>query len=175
MQNINFNSYKSEASTIDICRLSNHGATEYIELGISKSWSHQNYPGIKLADINDGVMYLKSIFEAEKLEDIQGKKCISFCSHSDVFLLYNPENQKFFSLHAKFLSKEYEHIIDDKEQYSTNLNIEDLIIYSFLSKIPYNELIEEPLSLIKNKVLYERLHNEIDSKANNPTNLKVKI
>lgn len=83
-----------------------------------KVWIYnQGYPPCKtLGGYDQQLNYLKEVFEVDNEKDLVGKKFVAICSPCDVFCLYNPENNQFFSLQAKFFPEKYAEALEEIKQ-----------------------------------------------------------
>lgn len=83
---------------------------------------NQGYPACRTpGGYEEQLNYLKDVFEVENEQDLIGKKFVAICNSCDVFCLYNPENNQFFSLQAKFFPEKYAEAL---EQITKEHNIE---------------------------------------------------
>lgn len=125
---------------------------------------NQGYPScITNGGYEEQLSYLKEVFEVNNEQDLIGKKFIAICSSSDIFCLYNPDNNQFFSLQAKFFPEKYAQAL---EEIKKEHNIE------FFDKLDdFNKLMTGVVKAQKDKNADMLIFSQLMDKHN----LKVKL
>lgn len=119
------------------------------------SGGHQGFPACRTpGGYEEQIAYLKEVFEVSDERDLIGKKLIAVCSFCDVFCIYNPENNQFYSLQAKFFPEKY---AESLKQVKEEENIE---IYNQLDD--FNTLMIGVVKAQKNKNAIKILENFLD-------------
>lgn len=170
--------YSVKEVTLSNAEIRNYGNLEYIGLDTKESCMHQSYPGVKLMDLNEGIQYLLECFDVKNLADLEGKKAWSVCSNMDIFCLVNPDNNKLFSLAAKFYPERYSDVLDEIKsqpgnQFLNKLEPHDALLVGVLKSIPVTGRLEEQVvNLVNTYSMYNILSAEIPTKSPNTTKKK---
>lgn len=85
-----------------------------LNLNLKISVFNQGYPACRTTGgYEQQIAYLKEVFAVENEQELIGKQFVAICSNCDVFCLYNPENNQFFSLQAKFFPEKYAEALEE--------------------------------------------------------------
>lgn len=96
-------------------------------INLKVSYYNQNYPPCRTTGgYEQQLQYLKEVFEVQNEQDLIGKECVVLNSHCDMFCIFNPENNRFFSLHAKFFPEKYEEALKQVKTKQDNEVLEQL-------------------------------------------------
>ena len=168
--------YDVEVVKLKDVKLIDYGKSKILNIHTVVDCLHQGYPMCKIPDINLGVQYLLDCFEVNKLEDVNGKKALKVAYDCDIFCLVNSNNNKTFSLLAKYFPEQYiESIAIFREKkgndFLKKLSLEDVLIVGFLNeiKVSNNGLSEEVKRIVNSYSLYNVLENELSQKGDRET------
>lgn len=151
-----------------------------IEMNIGGPYTTQGYPACRTkGGYQEQVDYLKEVFDVTNIEDLMNKNFLILSAPCDVFCLFNPENNKFFSLPAKFFPENYTDAlkeIKDTLGYETSDKLDDfnlLMIGVIKSQKKQTEMIKHFDSVLGKANLYAKLSDDLSDKPKSKNKVKI--
>lgn len=162
--------------------LQDHGQIEFLAIETMDNIFSQNYPAFNVGKENqkEQLDYMCSFLGIDtplsrKLVFAGDKEIYKFTDKGMIELLYNPENNKFFSLQIKYTvtKDKYQNIISDFKENNpdvTNLSDYEMSIYGYVqqSKVGKEDeqiYLNNVIDYINKILLNERLMNTLNIQA----------
>lgn len=184
---LNPKDYQVEKATITRARVEDVYNTQYIALQLQcMSGKTVEYPAISLSNLNAGVESLLQTLDVDSLPQVLQRTVYvvrDSKQREDVFLLFNPDNNQFFSLQAQFFPQCYDDALKQMLQDKPEINIssldktEGLLVSVVMSLSPDNEYCQKMQKVVSTHLLYKNLVEKTEFKYNvsNETIIKKKI
>lgn len=174
--------YKVETATISSACIGEHYGKKYLNLHFNyESGSAQAYPAWNLQGLLDSaVNNFIDFLQVNSLEEAKGNKIYALASQSDIFALFNPDTNQFFSLQARFHPEMYSDSLAKILQEKPDLNVEFLdstekLLVAFVASMPVKDELSQKMNKIAhNYMQYKHLSETIADKVETVT-VKKKI
>lgn len=169
---------KMSLSTIREVKLEEYGDLNYLAIETSDKFFSQNYPAFNVEKqyYNTQLDYICQFLGIETtLSDrrifIGKKEIYKFTDKGMIELLYNPENNQFFSLQMKYTinNEKYQNIIaefKEKNNHINNLSDYEMLIFGYVKasvseKKEEEKYLNDLISDIDKRILNEKLNSEL--------------
>jgi hypothetical protein len=155
----------SEVDIIDV-KQEEYGRMNFLSITFTNSIFHQGYPVCNTKNgYAEQFQHLCETFEITKTSQLIKKKCIAMHSNSDTFFLFNPDNNQFFSLQAKFFPEEYKDVVQNYSEIDSkilSLDSFDALLLAALKIQKTQDPIKEYLEkILETKKLNLQLQHEL--------------
>jgi hypothetical protein len=158
----------SELYIADI-RKESYYEKNFLSISLSDGTFHQGYP---ICNTQGGYktqfQHLCDVFQLTKLSQFINRKCIAMQSQNDILFLFNPSNQKFFSIQAKFFPQNYSDILEQYSHIDSDiqyLESFDAVLLSSLKLLTKPSELKTSLEhILESKKIQSQLHQELPQK-----------
>lgn len=177
---LNPQNYKVENATISSADIGEHYGMKYLNLRFDyQSGVSQGYPAWNLRELLDSaVNNFIDFLQISSLEEAKGKKVYALAANSDIFALFNPETNQFFSLQARFHPEMYHDAFVKILEEKPDLNVEHLdstesLLVAFVASMPVKDDLSQKMNKIAHNYLqYKHLSDTIPDKVTQTTHKK---
>lgn len=173
---LNPKDYKVEEAKITRASIEQAYSVKYLALQLESTAKRTlEYPAINLSDLNAGLKSLLQTMEVDTLPEVIHRSVYivrDSQQREDVFLLFNPINNQFFSLQAQFFPESYDEALQTMLNDRPDLNInhlnktERLLVTVVNSLSEKNEYLEQMQKVVNTHILYNNLLEKTEFKSN---------